>query len=74
MQINIIIITKQKNKTGLILFNYDIHSLPKFKLTGRDVLKLLIIKCQMPIKSFGYLLCMYIWLQREALCVYFNSK
>lgn len=38
-------------------------------LTRKDILKLLIIKWQMPVKSFGYLLCMYVWLQREAVCV-----
>lgn len=35
-----IIITRQKNKTGLIHFNIDIHSLSEFKLMRKSVLKL----------------------------------
>ena len=54
MQIIIIItiITRQKNKFHS---NFDIYSLCKFKLTRKEVLKLFITKCQVLIKSFGYL-------------------
>lgn len=67
MTMQIIIINTIIRQKKQIHFHFD--SLSNFKLKRKDILKPLIIKCQMPVNSFGYLLCIYVWLQTEAVCV-----
>lgn len=59
-------LTRQKNKTGLVHFNYDNHSF--YKLI-KYILKLLISSMSDANKLIWISLGMYILLQTEALCV-----